>query len=124
MLDFARVMATAQKQSWALVALDVQVDTTSPSGEAMAHMLATFAQFERRLISERTKQALAQKRAGGIRLGAPPEIDPLIAGRIKQERAAGWTLREIAKRLNQDGVPTARGGRWHASTLQRVLARN
>ena len=124
MLDFARIMATAQKQSWALVALDVQVDTTSPSGEAMAHMLATFSQFERRLISERTKQALAQKRAAGIRLGAPPEIDPSIATRIKAERAAGSTLRDIAERLNHDGVPTARGGRWHASTLQRVLARD
>ena len=123
MLDFARIMATAQAQSWALVALDVQVDTTSPSGEAMAHMLATFAQFERRLISERTKQALAQKRASGVRLGAPPEIDPSVATRIRDERAAGSTLRAIAERLNRDGVPTARGGRWYASTLQRVLAR-
>jgi DNA invertase Pin-like site-specific DNA recombinase len=124
MLDFARIMATAQKQSWALVALDVQVDTSSPGGEAMAHMLATFAQFERRLISERTKQALAQKRASGVRLGAPPEIDPLVATRIRDERAAGSTLREIAERLNNDGVPTARGGRWRASTLQRVLVRD
>jgi DNA invertase Pin-like site-specific DNA recombinase len=124
MLDFAGLMATAQKQSWALVALDVQVDTTSPSGEAMAHMLATFSQFERRLISERTKQALAQKRASGVRLGAPPEINASTASRITQERAAGSTLREIAERLNNDGIPTARGGRWHASTLQRVLARD
>src|SRR5450755_311183 len=124
MVDFAGLMATAQKQSWALVALDVQVDTTSPSGEAMAHMLATFAQFERRLISERTKQALAQKRASGVRLGAPPEIDASVATRIRDERAAGSTLREIAERLNNDGVPTARGGRWRASTLQRVLARD
>jgi DNA invertase Pin-like site-specific DNA recombinase len=124
MLDFAGLMATAQKQSWALVALDVQVDTTSPSGEAMAHMLATFSQFERRLISERTKQALAQKRADGVRLGAPPEIASSVATRIKDERAAGGTLREIAERLNRDGVPTARGGRWYASTLQRVLARD
>jgi DNA invertase Pin-like site-specific DNA recombinase len=123
MVDFAGLMATAQKQSWALVALDVQVDTTSPSGEAMAHMLATFAQFERRLISERTKQALAQKRASGVRLGAPPEIDASVATRIRDERAAGSTLREIAERLNHDGIPTARGGRWQASTLQRVLAR-
>jgi DNA invertase Pin-like site-specific DNA recombinase len=123
MLDFARIMQTAQKQSWALVALDVQVDTTSPSGEAMAHMLATFSQFERRLISERTKQALAQKRAAGVRLGAAPEIDPSIERRIRKERRAGRTLRTIAERLNEDGVPTARGGRWHASTLQRVLAR-
>src|SRR5437588_4821872 len=53
MLDFARIMTTAQKQSWALVALDVQVDTTTPSGEAMAHMLATCSRFERRLTSER-----------------------------------------------------------------------
>jgi len=124
MVDFAGVMATAQKQSWALIALDVQVDTTSPSGEAMAHMLATFAQFERRLISERTKQALAQKRAGGVRLGAPPEIDPLVAARIKKQRKAGRTLREIAQGLSEDSIPTARGGRWHASTLQRVLTRD
>jgi DNA invertase Pin-like site-specific DNA recombinase len=75
------------------------VDTISPSGEAMAHMIATFAQFERRLISERTKQALAQKRAGGVRLGAP-EIDPSIARRIRKERSAGRNLREIAERLN------------------------
>ena len=116
-------MATAQKQSWALVALDVQVDSSTPSGEAMASMLAVFAQFERRLISERTKQALAQKRASGVRLGAPPEIDPSVASRIIEERAAGSTLREIAERLNRDGIPTARGGRWYASTLQRVVAR-
>lgn len=123
MLDFARIMATAQKQSWALVALDVNVDTSTPSGEAMANMLATFSQFERRLISERTRQALAQKRAAGIRLGAAPEIDLAVTARICAERANGKTLREIADGLNSDGIPTARGGRWHASTMQRVLAR-
>jgi DNA invertase Pin-like site-specific DNA recombinase len=123
MLDFARIMTTAQKQAWALVALDVQVDTTTPSGEAMANMLATFSQFERRLISERTKQALAQKRAAGVRLGAAPEIDHAVERRIRRERSKGRTLRDIAERLNADAIPTARGGRWHASTLQRVLAR-
>ena len=123
MLDFARIMVTAQKQSWALIALDVNVDTTTPAGEAMAHMLATFAQFERRLISERTKVALAQKRAVGVRLGAPPLIGANVAARIRRERDAGATLREIAAGLNRDRVPTARGGTWHASTLQRVLKR-
>ena len=123
MLDFARIMTTAQKQGWALVALDVNVDTTTPAGEAMAHMLATFAQFERRLISERTKVALAQKQAAGVRLGAPPLIVPDVAVRVRRERDAGATLREIAAGLNRDQVPTARGGTWHASTLQRVLKR-
>jgi DNA invertase Pin-like site-specific DNA recombinase len=39
MLDFAALMATAQKQSWALVALDCALDTSTPAGEAMAHVL-------------------------------------------------------------------------------------
>jgi hypothetical protein len=53
----------------------------------------------------------------------PPEIDRSVARRIRRERSKGRTLRDIAERLNADGIPTARGGMWHASTLQRVLAR-
>src|SRR5438067_13176540 len=74
MLDFTGVMATAQKQGWALVALDCAVDTTTPAGKAMANMLATFAQFERRLISQRTREALAIKKAQGVRIGRPPSM--------------------------------------------------
>jgi DNA invertase Pin-like site-specific DNA recombinase len=61
MLDFTALMATAQKQGWALVAFDCAVDPTTPAGEAMSNVLATFAQFERRLISQRTLEALAVK---------------------------------------------------------------
>ena len=64
MLDFTAVMAKAQKQGWALVALDCAVDTTTPAGEAMAHVLATFAQFERRLIGQRTREAQSEEEAG------------------------------------------------------------
>lgn len=66
MLDFTAVMAKAQKQGWALVALDCAVDTTTPAEEAMAHVLATFAQFEPRLIGQRTREALAMKRRQGF----------------------------------------------------------
>ena len=71
MLDFASIMASAQKQGWGLIALDCAVDTTTPAGEAMANVLATFAQFERRSISQRTKDALAIKKAQGLKLGRP-----------------------------------------------------
>src|SRR6478609_8875041 len=81
MADFSALMAKAQKRGWALVALDC-IDTTSPSGEAMANMLATFAQFERRLISQRTKDALAVKKEQGVRLGRPPSIPAKVAKRI------------------------------------------
>src|SRR5690349_15435702 len=71
MLDFSALMATAQKHHWALVALDAPVDTTTPAGEAMANVLAVFAQFERRLIGQRTREALVAKRAAGARLARP-----------------------------------------------------
>src|SRR6187401_580867 len=84
MLDFAALMATAQKQHWALVALDCAVDTSTPAGEAMAHVLATFGQFERRLVSQRTKEALAIKKASAVRLGRPPTIPHSVVRRIQR----------------------------------------
>src|SRR2546430_13386833 len=96
MIDFTKVMAAAQKQSWALVALDCAVDTTTPAGEAMANMLATFAQFERRLIGQRTREALAAKRASGVRLGRPVSLPPVVRERIVAERKAGRSLAAIA----------------------------
>jgi|SRR5581483_3723236 len=121
MLDFTALMATATKQGWALVALDC-VDTTTPAGEAMANILATFAQFERRLISQRTREALAVKRSQGVRLGRPPTMPREVVERIRRERAEGRTLAAIANGLNEDQVPTAQGGlRWYPATVRHVV---
>ena len=67
MIDFTGLMATAQKQGWALVALDCAVDTTTPAGEAMANILATFGQYERRLIrsGRRTPWRSSGRRGSG-----------------------------------------------------------
>src|SRR3989440_468832 len=46
MIDFTALMATAHKQGWALVALDCAIDTSTPVGEVVANVVATFAQFE------------------------------------------------------------------------------
>jgi DNA invertase Pin-like site-specific DNA recombinase len=124
MLDFTALMAKAQKQGWALVALDCAVDTTTPAGEAMAHMLATFAQFERRLISQRTREALASKRAQGVHTGRKSKLPANVVRRIVQERERGATLAAIATGLNDDGVPTGQGGaRWHPATIRHTLLR-
>jgi DNA invertase Pin-like site-specific DNA recombinase len=124
MLDFTGLMAKAQKQGWALVALDCAVDTTTPAGEAMANVLATFAQFERRLISQRTREALAIKRASGVRLGRPPTVPQDVVSRIQRQRQHGESLRAIAESLNRDEVPTAQGGgQWYAATVRGILVR-
>jgi DNA invertase Pin-like site-specific DNA recombinase len=119
MLDFTAIMARATKQGWALVALDCAVDTTTPAGEAMANVLATFAQFERRLIGQRTREALAAKRAAGVRLGRPTSLPVAVRRRIVAEREAGRSFAAIARQLNAESVPTGQGGRqWWPSTVR------
>ena len=123
LLDFAALMEDARTGGWSLVILDVGVDTTSPSGEMIANVMATFAQFERRLIGQRTKDALAVKKGQGVRLGRPRSIGDDVIARIEEERAAGKSLRAIAEGLNEEKVPTAHGGRqWHTSTVREPSA--
>src|SRR5437867_3335995 len=62
-----------------LVVLDQQIDTTTPSGRLLFHVLAAIAEFERDLISERVKAGLERAKAMGIRLGRP-------AARISEAR--------------------------------------
>jgi DNA invertase Pin-like site-specific DNA recombinase len=123
-IDAAQLIETARREGWNLVALDLGVDFSTAAGSAMAQMTAVFAELERRLIGERTRAALAVKRAQGVRLGRPPVMGIEVARRIRRERRRGASLRQIADRLNYDGVATAHGGaRWHASTVQRALRR-
>jgi DNA invertase Pin-like site-specific DNA recombinase len=122
LLDFAGLMEDARTGGWALVALDLGVDTTTPSGEMIANVMATFAQFERRLIGQRTRDALAVKKGQGVRLGRPLVVDEAVVRRIRKDRKAGQSLRDVAGGLNADAVPTAHGGkRWYASTVKGVL---
>ena len=122
LMDFSTLMERSQRKGWAMVALDLGVDTTTPSGEMLANVLAVFAHFERRLIGQRTKDALAVKRSQGVRLGRPPVLDVTLRRRIEQMRRSGATLASIAESLNAESVPTAHGGaRWYASTVRKVL---
>jgi DNA invertase Pin-like site-specific DNA recombinase len=121
-LDFASLMARAEREGWAIVVLDVNVDTSTPSGEMMANVVAAFAQYERRLISERTRRALAVKQAEGVRLGRPRSIPDEVRSRITSMRSYGFSYRAIADALNADDVPRGQqGSQWWPSTIQNVL---
>ncbi len=122
LLDFASLMARSQSDGWSLVALDLGVDTSTPAGEFMASVMASAAQWERRIIGQRTRDALSAKRQQGVQLGRPPSIPDDIAEVIRKHRASGLSIRVIADRLSADMVPTVHGGsRWSPSSVQRVL---
>jgi DNA invertase Pin-like site-specific DNA recombinase len=88
----------------------------------MLHLYAALAEKERRVISQRTEDALAAKKAQGVRLGG------LNAGGIKNEaidraegrtvftELAGMSARAIAAELNRREIPTPTGGSWHSVT--------
>ena len=121
LLDFAGLMDRSWKAGWAIVALDLGVDTTTAQGELMASVFSSFAQFERRLIGQRTKSALAVKSAQGVKLGRPRMLPDEVVARIVRlhDAGEGWTA--IARMLNADDVPTAQGGAaWHPTTVRYV----
>lgn len=113
----------------------------------MLHLYAALAEKERALISQRTKAALAAKKAQGVTLGNPrragkgsvTEAAQISAAAqreaadafaanvlpiIREVQAAGVTgHREIAMALNARGVRTPRGGEWHRSSVRNVILR-
>lgn len=124
LLDFTSILADASVQGWDLIAVDNPIDPTTPVGEAMVSVAAVFAQWERRMISERIKEALAVKKAQGVQLGRPERTPQNVIARVVAERQSGALLREIASGLNEDGVPTTYGGKqWYPSTVRGVLRR-
>lgn len=101
----------------------------------MLHMLAAFAEFERELISKRTKDALAVAKSKGVQLGIngrrlaarhkaearmrDQQHYPLIASLMRELRS----YRAVADRLNTLAVTTPTGGRWYASSVRNVCLR-
>lgn len=122
--DFARLLELSSKQGWSVVALDLNLDTTTPTGKLVASVMAAVAQWERETIGMRTREGLAVARASGVRLGRPVLIPAEVEQRIVAERRQGRTLAAIAASLNDDLVPlSGRGKVWYPSTVRGVLMR-
>jgi len=125
----------SRKVSFIANLMETKIDLTvcaMPSASTFQlHLFACLAEEERRWISERTKAALAVKKAQGVKLGSPlnavraneakqfahkmkPVFDDLKAQGIK-------SLNAIARTLNEQGVDTFAGGKWYPATVKNTL---
>lgn len=139
LLNFAQLMAWAQESGKSLATSDNQLDTSTPAGRAMANMMATFAEFEREMISSRAQSSQNKLRAvgrwhgGQIPFGYKKvkalegyrlEVDPETA-KFRVEmidlRLGGLSLHQIARRFNEVGVTTPRGHKWSAAAVSKCL---
>lgn len=118
--------------------LSFKVASMPSADHFQLHIYAALAEQEREFISLRTKSALAEAKAKGVKLGGLRDKTDKRNVAVQQEarrraervrelvtpmRDQGASLRAIAEALNRSGVSTARGGQWQASQVQRTLAR-
>ncbi len=83
----------------ALVVLDQHLDTSTPAGRLLFHVLGSIAEFERDLIRERVTAGLAAAKRRGVKLGRPKAMDARSIARARRLRQSGHSVRAIAERL-------------------------
>jgi DNA invertase Pin-like site-specific DNA recombinase len=105
-----------------LIAIDLQLDTSTEAGRFAAGAVAGVGGWEHERMSERTRRGLEAARSRGTGIGRSAVADiPELKERIEAMREQGMTLQAIADVLNEEGVPTLRGGTmWRPSSVQRA----
>lgn len=138
-VDALRLSADLERAGADLVSLSEKIDTTSATGKMVFRLMSVLAEFERDQLAERTKTALDHLRRKNQRVSRwiPYGFDlvPADARLVEnaQEQAVildmqawrqdGLGYGAIGKRLNSAGIPSKRGGRWHADVVRGVLLR-
>ena len=131
-VDLLRSLVTSDVD---LVFCDLPHVPPGAMGRFLLTQMASVAELEAGLISERTKAALAAAKARGVTLGNPNGARALRGKQVgnkqavaavrasAEHRAAFTSVRAIAAQLNERGVLTARGGAWHSTSAARLLFR-
>jgi DNA invertase Pin-like site-specific DNA recombinase len=130
MLDFANLLDLSGGEGWTLTVLDLGIDTATPQGKLIAHMVVALAQWEREMIGIRVSEGMARSpKVAGRAPGLPAIGGGRLAPITPELRDAVETLRpgrspnEIAKRLNAQGQTSPRGKRWHRTSVRRLIER-
>ena len=126
-IDTLNIVETLRQHDTAIVFVQEAIDTTTAAGKAMLTVIAAFAEMERNYISERTRAALAAKKARGERLGNPSygaldgeECVHQVARELRDQRLS---LRAIASTLLDRGLLPRRASGWSPEMVRRLLNR-
>ena len=121
-VDLGTLMAWFRDAQAALIALDLEIDTSTLKGHRVASTLITLSNHAHERIAVGWRNGTSEPN-GGRRTGRPAvRNDPELLERIAAMRAANMTLQAIADQLNDEGVPTLRGGKkWRPSSIQAAL---
>lgn len=122
-VDFGQLLEAAKDGGWYIVALDLGVDTSTPTGELVANIMVSVSQWERRIIGQRTKEALQTLKANGQTLGRPPEVTDEAVTAIRELVQIADGPGYIARKLTEAGIDPPRGEVWHRSTVMRIMQR-
>lgn len=123
-------------QSHALLSVSEQIDTRSAAGRLVLNVLASVSQWEREVIGERTSAAMQHmKTAGQYTGGKPPygfqlvdgelvehEAEQAVLALVKEYRAKGMPLRQIAQALADNGFKSRAGKPLHFQAVARMAA--
>jgi DNA invertase Pin-like site-specific DNA recombinase len=124
-MHLLEIAQQATNQKWRLVITSANVDTSTPAGEAFLTMAAAFAQFESRMISERTKRQHQARRdrkeIWGVNTGPTSQLPIKTRKKIVKLRTKGFTLKAICEELVNSATPTVLGGQWYPGTIKRIL---
>jgi site-specific DNA recombinase len=122
--DLAELMKLFARKGIALVSLQESLDATTATGELMMNLLMSVSQWERKVIGERTRDAMQRLKARGERYCHAVFEDADMLALMQQYRQAGLSYGVIAEKLNTEGIPATLGSRWLANTVRRILLRH
>jgi DNA invertase Pin-like site-specific DNA recombinase len=118
-VDFGRLLEWFDAADATLVALDLGMDTSTSSGRLVANVMASVAEWERSVIGERTRDALAARKAQGLPISRPAVTGPL-AETIRELRAAARPTRRSPTRSTPNRSPPCAAPRNGASPPSRA----
>ncbi|MDH6236237.1 recombinase family protein [Cryobacterium sp. CG_9.6] len=120
--DFSGILKLAAVRKWSVVAIDLGVDTSTPTGKLVANVMMSVAEWEREVIGERTSVAMQAAKRQGRHMGRVSILPQSTGDRLRSLRAT-HTLAETAVQLNAEGLRTATGEPWSANTVAKVQTR-